>query len=697
MSHADDNRELNQLLRKSSKNWASSKKKIQDDSPVALENQEPDMNGLVQWTTNDGKRFVPASYTSEKITPGVYDIQMSQTIGIFFQKIPIVTQGLLRFPETNSDRVVNEIQKFWELEETFKEYRIAYKRGIILYGPPGCHAAGTKIRMYDNSKKNVEDVCVGDFLMGPDSKPRQVFELLRGIDEMFKITPTKGESFVVNGNHILSMVRTKTSDTRYPSVVNMTVNDYLSLTQCSKNSFKLYHSNQINFETSPELSVDPYFLGIWLGDGTIGKAEVTSADKEIEEFLCSYAKSLDLIMKFSEGNTNSDCFIYSIAGNGKKNGNCLLNNMRKIGVLNNKFIPDEYMRSSRDNRLKLLAGIIDTDGTAKWRKNQKFKNKGYKGYFSVTQVRFDLANQILELARSLGFAATINKTQKGIKKLKFTGEYWRVNIFGNISEIPVIIKRKQALVGQPNKNPLRTGIKNIEALGKGNFYGFTISGDHLYLTEDYMVHHNSGKTSLIQLVMQDVIDRKGVVIKFTYPQLFNEGMRKFREIEPYTPVVILMEDIDSILQNFNESEVLNILDGVNQIENAVFLATTNFPELLGPRIINRPSRFDKRIKIDHPNDESRRMYLTHIIGEEKIKQLKIDLDRWVKDTKNFSIAHLKELFTAVVILGDDYEAAIDTLTSMKEEQVSSSDDQERKPWGFGIAKGEDSDDDWPSR
>lgn len=163
-------------------------------------------------------------------------------------------------------------------------------------------------------------------------------------------------------------------------------------------------------------------------------------------------------------------------------------------------------------------------------------------------------------------------------------------------------------------------------------------------------------------------------------------MRILREIEPNTPVVVLMEDIDSTLQHYNESEVLNILDGVNQIEKAVFLATTNYPEELGERIINRPSRFDKRFKIDHPNPESRKMYFEYLIGADRIDELNIPIDRWVQDTEDFSLAHLKELFVAVVILGDEYEDAIETLSSMREERLDSSKDEYKAPMGFGKAK-----------
>jgi SpoVK/Ycf46/Vps4 family AAA+-type ATPase len=140
------------------------------------------------------------------------------------------------------------------------------------------------------------------------------------------------------------------------------------------------------------------------------------------------------------------------------------------------------------------------------------------------------------------------------------------------------------------------------------------------------------------------------------------------------------------------------------------LATTNYPELLGSRIVNRPSRFDKRIKIGHPNAESRKIYLKHLICDHKkakeeglttekkrneyvlnkAKDLGIDLELWVKDTKEFSIAHLKELFIATVILGDNYEDAITTLRSMRD-NIRSSDADNSAKVGFLRASCDDED------
>ncbi len=176
----------------------------------------------------------------------------------------------------------------------------------------------------------------------------------------------------------------------------------------------------------------------------------------------------------------------------------------------------------------------------------------------------------------------------------------------------------------------------------------------------------SGKSCTVRLIINDVIRRKGIAIRFVNGVSYLvSGMRCLREINPDIPVVILMEDLDSIAIKDDESELLNLLDGVSDINKVVFLATTNYPEDLDARFVNRPSRFDKRFKIGLPTPESREIYLRHLIGEKEIEELAIDLERWVNNTEGMSLAHLKELFVAVVVLGNDYEDSVRTLKSMK--------------------------------
>lgn len=182
----------------------------------------------------------------------------------------------------------------------------------------------------------------------------------------------------------------------------------------------------------------------------------------------------------------------------------------------------------------------------------------------------------------------------------------------------------------------------------------------------------SGKTSALQLIARDVVERGGVVLIFD-ADLFGSAYRQLRHVQPDIPVVVLMEDIDALLEGRNESAVLNILDGAESVRKVVFVATTNYPEKLGPRIWNRPSRFDRRVRVGHPDDVGRKMYLKSLIeGHEN--DLDVDVEAFVKQTKGMSLAHLKELFVATQIIGLSFDEAITHLKEMHKNRPTSSDD-----------------------
>lgn len=169
----------------------------------------------------------------------------------------------------------------------------------------------------------------------------------------------------------------------------------------------------------------------------------------------------------------------------------------------------------------------------------------------------------------------------------------------------------------------------------------------------------SGKTSTLREVMEDVTQRGGIILEFERSHSFLDGYKMVREIHADKPIVAVMEDLDAIIDMNSESALLNVLDGVHDLNNIVFLATTNYPERLGSRIFNRPSRFDKRFKIGMPKAESRKTYLAHKGISEDV------IDKWVKDTAGLSIAHLSELCTAVKMFGEAYEVAVKVIKGME--------------------------------
>lgn len=183
----------------------------------------------------------------------------------------------------------------------------------------------------------------------------------------------------------------------------------------------------------------------------------------------------------------------------------------------------------------------------------------------------------------------------------------------------------------------------------------------------------SGKSCTIRFLVNDLIKLGGIILDVDNITLFEAGLTVIRKIDKEKPIIAVIEDIDSY-HDSDEKTLTGLLDGLTNLENIVFLATTNYPEELSDRILNRPSRFDKRFYIGYPNKASRKMYLESLASNTDPKpwDKHNKLSQWVKDTHGLSVAHLKELFIATVILGNRYEDAIKTIRAMRT-QLSSKD------------------------
>lgn len=189
----------------------------------------------------------------------------------------------------------------------------------------------------------------------------------------------------------------------------------------------------------------------------------------------------------------------------------------------------------------------------------------------------------------------------------------------------------------------------------------------------------SGKTSTLQLITKKVVDRGGIAVYVKNPAQTAQGLEMLRKIEPTRPVIVLVEDLDAIQQAYGEADMLALLDGDLQIDNVVFIATTNYPEKLDKRMVNRPSRFDIVRKIDMPTSEARTVYL----AARNLRIAKTDeLLEWVEATDGFSIAHLKELIVSVEALGQGFDQTIERLRVMIDKQPSSTDDDKKTEIGF---------------
>jgi ATP-dependent Lon protease len=410
---------------------------------------------------------------------------------------------------------------------------------IAIHGPPGtgkCHTYDTPILMYDGSIKMVQDIAVGDIVMGDDSKPRNVLSLGRGEDELYEIMPTKGEKYGVNSEHILCLkpsginrirkCKNKNNSISYKTeylnkdtcklqskrfsdlneaetylekncfendIIQISVKNYLELPNNVKKNLKGYKTG-IDFKEK-SVPFDPYIIGVWLGDGTSSDPNITNQEAVILHYIKNEIKKHNLQLahysKYTYGITY-DAYEHD----SRNNKNVFLQVLKDLNMLNNKHIPNIYKINSRENRLKLLAGIIDTDG------HYSKKDKG----FDIIQKNESLLNDILFLVRSLGYAAYKTECTKSCiyKGNKIEGTYYRLFISGsNLTEIPTKCPRKRAEVRIQNKDPLKVGF-TVKSIGKGKYYGFELDDNHRYLLGDFTVTHN---TSLVREGISKILNR----------------------------------------------------------------------------------------------------------------------------------------------------------------------------------------------
>lgn len=398
-----------------------------------------------------------------------------------------------------------------------------------------CLGKSTNILLYDGTTKYVQDIVVGDKLMGPDGKSRNVLSITTGKSDLYKIIPTKGTSYIVNDVHLLSLKVTQGSNNInlpdgnkvYDNQTNpifIEAQHFYNSSKTAKHCLKGWRPEAVSFENEHSNHIiPPYILGIWLGDGTTHKPAITQIPNEVSDAFKQYARTIGCRVR--ETMSKSKASEFYLADGNKGSANRFTNNLKALGVLNNKHIPQTYKMSSIQNRLELLAGLLDTDG------NLKADGNGYE----ITQKSESLARDIVFIARSLGLAAYVSECVKTIKSINFSGKYWRVNISGNCSIIPVRLPYKKAHIRHQKKNHLVTGIK-IEKAGYGDYYGFEIDGDKQFLLGDWQVTHN---TSLLCNFATAALREKKKVLFVTLEMSEKQICHRF----------------DSIISGFSSSEI----------------------------------------------------------------------------------------------------------------------------------------------
>jgi hypothetical protein len=375
-----------------------------------------------------------------------------------------------------------------------------------------CFAMNTPMLMFDGSIKLSQNVVVGDNLMGDDSTCRTVLFVEEGEDSLYEIQPSRGDKHVVTENHFLNLklsclgieksraknptyiTRTLNKEHRKLDIkhftskeqahvylqelkdeentIQMTLGDFMRSSSKFKSNLKLFRKG-VDF---PAITIDfdPYILGVWLGDGGQRDTVITNQDARLLLYIRNTLPRYGLMLNYMSG---YDYRVSSCTSEKCKKGkNVFLTTLKKYNMINNKHIPNIIKYNSVDIRLQVLAGLIDTDGSVN------------SNCYEITQEREKLMDDIVFLARSLGFAA-YKKVKKGSYQnkhgIKVEGTYYRTYISGHhLENIPVKTLRKEVQARRQKKDVLVTGFTTTK-LSIGTFHKICIDENQRCLLGDF--------------------------------------------------------------------------------------------------------------------------------------------------------------------------------------------------------------------
>lgn len=176
-----------------------------------------------------------------------------------------------------------------------------------------------------------------------------------------------------------------------------------------------------------------------------------------------------------------------------------------------------------------------------------------------------------------------------------------------------------------------------------------------------------GKTVLINQAVEHFSSKyDGVTVLATVsPGLMYAGLELLRKLEPTRPLLIIFEDIDAYIAEHGEERVLSFLDGETVLTKCCVIATTNYPEKLDARIICRPRRFDRIVKVEPPTFNMRRDYLIH-----KTNIAETEAVRLAELTEGYSFAALSEFVISVKCLDVPEDKVLTMLKDILENQAT---------------------------
>ena len=348
-----------------------------------------------------------------------------------------------------------------------------------------CFDPSTKI-LTEEGFKEVSKVKEGDFIVNSKGHLKKVVGKLLGQTEMFEVIQPYGKNFKVTGNHKLYV--DYGSNKSCSKKVFMSPYEYFELPEHRRRYVRTVYADRFEYEEK-DLPIPPYLFGLWLGDGVSKDSSFIvnmEDDKEIMDYLREYAEENGFELSFYKNSKKCHTVRFidrssHDANQFSKSKHKFIVKLKELGVFNNKHIPEIYLKASVQQRLELLAGIIDSDGY--------LRSTTSNGY-NIGMSREHLVKQIYTLSKELGLSTSNVKSYVS----NFDTDVFHVAITDYDAEIPCKVLRKQP---KKTKKVNRRNKLTIEYAGIGDYVGITVEGDNdedkLLVLEDYTATKNCFK------------------------------------------------------------------------------------------------------------------------------------------------------------------------------------------------------------
>ena len=382
------------------------------------------------------------------------------------------------------------------------------------YGPSGCgkaQPAYSKIRT-PNGWTTMGDIKVGDTVMCPDNTTATVVnKYFNSTRQLYKLTFEDGRSTIASDNHLWDITSERKSiGVNYRTMSTVDIIDRMNTLKCD-NYIQL--PNPIECYVNEDLPIHPYIMGVLIGDGSFGHGLViTSADEElittVNELLIE-----DHVMK-PLPNTKIN---FRINNEKNRHNNYYIEKIKQLGLYGKKsyekFIPEEYLNTSIENRLLLLQGLLDTDGSV-------CKHNSIE-YSTTSKI---LAKQVVELFRSLGCTCRMSSRMGSYKDKHGNMKQTRINYRIKPGKISTDIKlnlfklkrKLERLTPGQYDGCKNIKIVKIEKHSVENCWCIEIdSPKHLYITDDYIVTHNT--LLAVAMGVKALLDKKVEKLILTRP------------------------------------------------------------------------------------------------------------------------------------------------------------------------------------